>query len=109
MPQWAVSQWLWQTRPVTVMRLTRAGFGLWAGLTVVCTLAAVPRFYRLGDQSFWFDEAYSVVQARKPLGDLLAATAADTQPPLYYLLLGLWGGLFGDSEPALRSLSALLG
>lgn len=56
-------------------------------------------------QSVWFDEAYSIMVAKKPIGELLRLTALDTHPPLYYVLLKGWGSLFGWSELALRSLS----
>lgn len=58
-------------------------------------------------QSVWFDEAYSIMLAKQPIGDLLHLTSIDTHPPLYYLLLKFWAGLFGWSEVALRSLSVL--
>ena len=35
--------------------------------------------------------------------------AGDIHPPLYYYLLHFWRGVFGSSEFALRSLSAVLG
>lgn len=55
--------------------------------------------------SFWRDEAFSYLMARLPIHTLLWSTAQDANPPLYYLLLKLWMGLFGGSEVALRSLS----
>ena len=58
-------------------------------------------------QSVWFDEAYSIMVAKQPLDQLFHLTAVDTHPPLYYLLLKGWAGLFGWGEPALRSLSVL--
>jgi uncharacterized membrane protein len=58
-------------------------------------------------QSVWFDEAYSIMVAKQPVNQLLHLTAIDTHPPLYYLLLKGWAGLFGWSELALRSLSVL--
>lgn len=59
-------------------------------------------------QSIWFDEGYSILLAKSPVAELLSLTAVDAHPPLYYLLLKLWGMIFGFSEGALRSLSALL-
>jgi len=59
-------------------------------------------------QSVWFDEAYSIALAKRPIGELLALTGVDAHPPLYYLLLKGWAGLFGWGEYALRSLSAVL-
>lgn len=58
-------------------------------------------------QSVWFDEAYSIMIAQQPLGELLRLTAIDTHPPFYYILLKGWAAVFGWSELALRSLSAL--
>jgi uncharacterized membrane protein len=57
--------------------------------------------------SFWRDEAFSYLMAHLPLHTLLWSTAQDANPPLYYLLLKLWMGIFGGSEVALRSLSLI--
>lgn len=59
-------------------------------------------------QSIWFDEGYSITLAKAPVRDLLALTAVDAHPPFYYLLLKSWAGVFGWSEYALRSLSAIM-
>lgn len=53
-------------------------------------------------QSIWFDEAYSILLAHQSVAELLRLTSIDTHPPLYYLLLKAWGGLFGWSELSLR-------
>lgn len=58
-------------------------------------------------QSVWFDEGYSILIAQEPVGELLSLTAVDAHPPFYYLLLKLWGEIFGFSELTLRSLSAV--
>lgn len=58
-------------------------------------------------QSVWFDEAYSILLAKQPFSQLIHLTVLDTHPPLYYLLLKFWAGIFGWSELALRSLSVL--
>lgn len=57
--------------------------------------------------SFWRDEAFSYLMARLPIHTLLWSTAHDANPPLYYILLKLWMGIFGTSEVALRSLSLI--
>lgn len=81
-----------------------------AWLAVLLTLlAAGLRFYRLGRKSIWWDEGFSVFLARLPLGEMLAATAYDTHPPVYYAVLHLWRLAVGDSEVAVRLLSALAG
>lgn len=59
-------------------------------------------------QSIWFDEGYSILLAKSNFSQLMALTAVDAHPPLYYILLKLWGGVFGFSEFALRSFSAVV-
>ena len=82
---------------------------LWALLGIL-GIAAVLRFVQLGHDSVWVDEAFSARVANLNLADLVqAATSEDTNPPLYYLLLHGWITVFGDSEAALRSLSAVVG
>ncbi len=56
-------------------------------------------------QSLWFDEIYSILLAKQPIGELLRLTALDTHPPLYYILLKGWASLFGWSELSLRAAS----
>lgn len=41
-------------------------------------------------KDFWFDEAFSWIVAKTPINNLLMATAADNNPPLYYLFLHFW-------------------
>ena len=67
------------------------------------------RLFHLGTQSLWYDEGYSVNLAGKGLAQITLETANDIQPPLYYYLLHLWMGLFGQGEIAVRGLSLLLG
>src|SRR4051794_10371382 len=55
----------------------------------------------------WLDEALSVNIARLPLGDLRDALKHDGAPPLYYLLLHVWTGVFGTGNEAARSLSGV--
>lgn len=51
---------------------------------------ALRTFAALNPQPFWYDEAFSGILARLPLDRLLAATAADVHPPLYYMALRVW-------------------
>lgn len=64
-------------------------------------------FHDIGSWSLWFDEAYSAALISAPPQEVVALTAADVHPPLYYLLLKVWAALFGTSEAALRSFSAV--
>ena len=78
-----------------------------AGVAVagVVALGLLLRFWTRSD--LWFDEALSVDLARLPLGQLRDALAHDGHPPLYYVLLHLWMGAFGEGDLAVRSLSGL--
>ena len=52
-------------------------------------------FMRIFDNDFWGDEAYSIALIRMPFKDMIAETAADVNPPLYYILLRLVVFIFG--------------
>lgn len=54
-------------------------------------------------QSFWRDEAFSVLAAKQSLGFII--TKLGFEPPVYYTLLHVWMRIFGESELASRSLS----
>jgi len=79
------------------------------GIAVTAALARVPG---LAGRSLWGDEAYSLAFAAQGAGRIVRSSivgAADVHPPLYYLLLKAWCGLFGGSDLAARSLSLALG
>lgn len=71
-------------------------------------LSFVVRFHLLDNQSLWNDEGSSVVQAARPLAEIAVHAARDIHPPGYYWLLHGWRILTGESEFALRALSALV-
>src|SRR5512139_1093756 len=81
---------------------------LWS-LAAILILAAMLRFFQLDAQSFWNDEGTSARVAERSLPLITAASIGDIHPPLYYYALHSWRGVFGESEFALRSLSATLG
>ncbi len=58
-------------------------------------------------QNLWRDEAFSYLLAIEPVNKILSLTAADFNPPLYYIFLHYWVIIFGSSEIAIRSLSLL--
>jgi len=58
-------------------------------------------------QSYWRDEAFSVLLSFKSIGEIFSLTIKDASPPLYYFLLHFWIKLFGDAEYVTRSLSLL--
>lgn len=78
-------------------------------LIFILLLAAALRFFQLDAQSFWNDEGTSARVAERSLSLITAASIGDIHPPLYYYALHFWRGAFGESEFALRGLSAALG
>jgi hypothetical protein len=99
----------------------RRGFGglwgkslgdlLWYGfLAVVLSASVALRFIAVSP--LWLDEAQSTAIARLPLTGadptMFGALRQDGSPPLYYLLLHWWIGVFGDGQTAVRALSGAL-
>lgn len=83
-----------RTSPVVLAALAAIGI---AGLV----------FFFYTRSALWLDEALTVNIARLPLGQLHAALKQDGAPPLYYVLLHVWTGVFGSGDVASRSLSGL--
>src|SRR5687767_12736664 len=75
-----------------------------AGLLMLTALSVALRTGAL-DAGFWIDEAIAVGIASHEPGEIPALLRQDGSPPLYYLLLHGWIGLFGDGEAATRALS----
>ena len=83
--------------------------GTWLLPASVFAVAVIADAWKLGQKNLWLDEAASWFTARQSLPALVADTASDVHPPLYYLALKLWMAAFGDSATALRSLSLVCG
>ncbi len=79
-------------------------------LLVLTVLAGWLRVWNIGNQSLWFDEVFSRNVAIEPNLWAIAqnGVAGDVHPPLYFMLLNGWEHLTGQSEVALRMLSALI-
>ncbi len=78
-----------------------------AAAVVVVTAGILLRFWTRSD--LWLDEAQTLSIARLPVSRIGSALRQDGAPPLYYLLLHWWTGLFGTSTFAVRALPGLLG
>src|ERR1700679_700130 len=83
----------------------------WWPLLALTLLAAVLRFATLGEQSFWYDEAFTPVHV---LHSSIAATWRayvhhENTPPLWYAIAWLDSRIFGDGAFALRFPSAIFG
>jgi hypothetical protein len=84
-------------------RSGKASFNWIAGSLIV--LAAILRFYHLGTQEVWLDEAFSGLLVQRPA--ILPLIASESNPPLYWLILKGFCSVFGTTPEALRALSAL--
>ena len=81
-------------------------------LTAILLIAAMLRLFQLGQSSLWYDEVVTMRLARTedPAHLLRLLQQIDaTRAPLHPLLLQCWIFLFGASDLAGRSLSALCG
>lgn len=72
---------------------------------LILLVAFALRLYALDRRMVWYDEAFSVLLSEKAPLDIVRGTAADIQPPLYYLLLHYWQAL-GEQVFVMRFLSA---
>jgi mannosyltransferase len=83
----------------------------WWPLFALTLLAAVLRFATLGEQSFWYDEAFTPVHVlHGGLGATLHSVVhTENTPPLWYLIAWVDVRIFGDGAIALRFPSALAG
>lgn len=76
----------------------------------IVLLAALLRLPTLAEQSYWYDEAATVLVVKGSFAHMLSLLPdMEGNPPLYYALAWLWSHVFGDGEFALRSLSAVAG
>lgn len=80
------------------------------GAVIVTALALVVRLSTLTVQSLWLDEAYTDHLVHLGFGSMLSTIPkTESTPPLYYMIVWGWTHIFGYSEFALRSVSALAG
>jgi len=58
-------------------------------------------------QNLWRDEAFTFLLSEQSIGKIVQTTAADFNPPLYYIVIHYWMLIFGSSEIAMRTVSLL--
>jgi mannosyltransferase len=78
-----------------------------AALLIVLTGLSLWFRTRVIGAGFWIDEGISVGIAHHSFTSIPHLLRQDGAPPLYYLLLHVWMGWFGDSERATHSLSLI--
>lgn len=79
---------------------------------LIFLLGIIPRFYNLGRESIWYDEAVSVAASKLGLIEQIKwvfTNTGETNPPFYYMVLHAWIPVFGDSESISRIPSAFFG
>jgi uncharacterized membrane protein len=83
----------------------------WWPLLALTLLGAVLRLATLGEQSFWYDEAFTPVHVLHPslTATLRSVVHTENTPPLWYLIAWVDARLLGTGEYALRLPSALAG
>jgi mannosyltransferase len=83
----------------------------WWPLLALTLLAAILRFATLGEQSFWYDEAFTPVHVlHAGIGATWRAYVhSENTPPLWYAIAWIDARIFGDGAIALRFPSALAG
>lgn len=70
-------------------------------------MGIVLRWFGIGSESLWFDEGFTWWMSGLEPSELLHVIRKDVSAPLYLVGLHYWRMMFGDSEAALRSLSAV--
>jgi 4-amino-4-deoxy-L-arabinose transferase-like glycosyltransferase len=79
-------------------------------VVAITILGAVLRIIPFDESGLWRDEVSSMVVAGLPIGDIITHTRLnEPHPPLYYLLLHGWLGIFGHSTAAGMALSVIFG
>lgn len=78
-------------------------------LPLVMLIAVVARYATIAKASIWHDEGFSMMLIARNPAEIWFGSGRDVHPPLFYELLHFWTQLFGRSELAARSMSAVVG
>jgi hypothetical protein len=84
------------TKPIALILPASSGIARalsWAGqhaLALSLALGFVLRMIGADSRSLQYDDTFSIFLAARSLPEILSGTAADTMPPLYYILLHFW-------------------
>ncbi|MBV9249670.1 MAG: glycosyltransferase family 39 protein [Acetobacteraceae bacterium] len=97
----------WVPGTKAVVRANQCNSARLITLCLIVLLGAGLRFYGIGREALWMDEATTVRCADLTLSEIWGQPC-DDNPPLYFALQKAWL-VFGRSEAALRSLSAIIG
>lgn len=90
---------------MTKIRNLSEKYGLWP----ILTLAAFLRFSNLAKRDFWYDEAFTGIAVRSGWNGMFKELINDIHPPLYYILVKIFGDFFNYNVFGLRLFSAIFG
>ena len=74
-------------------------------MLAIIIIAISLRLINLGNESLWYDEAFSLGISKFPVEKIISSTSQDVHPPFYYILLHYWINVFGDNDFALKLMS----
>lgn len=75
----------------------------------ILLLATLARLYGSTASAIWCDEGSSLLMSQYPPSLIWVHSGHDVHPPLYFLLLHAWIGVFGDGIFSVRFISVLPG
>ncbi|NKE08464.1 MULTISPECIES: glycosyltransferase family 39 protein [Kocuria] len=80
----------------------------WWPSLVAAVLAGIVAFWGMTQPQFWFDETATISAVERPLSSMVGMLSTiDAVHGLYYLVMYPWAAVFGTSELAMRTPSAL--
>ena len=88
---------------------TRQMWRYWLAWGAVFVIAVVLRIHQLHEVSAWYDEAASWKTIQFSWSEMFQSIQMNVHPPVYYVILKLWAGVFGYSPDSLRVFSVLCG
>ena len=97
------------SQPATATRSTASDSALTRTILAATLVAALLRLFRLGHQSLWIDEQFTLVAAGLPGHVVWRDLLDNVHGPLHTLAVALFALLFGDAEWVVRLPSALAG
>lgn len=77
-------------------------------LLPLLALAAALRVYGVWIPQFWYDENFTLIVSRLPIERMIAATAGDVHPPLYYLITWVISQIAPAAPPWVLRLPSVL-
>jgi len=78
-------------------------------LVLIVLLGTFLRVYNIDSKELWYDEAFTANIIDQPYQEIFTLSKADFHPPLYYMVLKSWVGVWGDTEVSLRFPSVIFG